>query len=222
MNFSSMQTALARYGFDQSDPLAVWLNAAMHEIEGMFDWPFLECGPVNLVVNAGSNSLVLPSDAVKVMFIFDQDNKAKLKFYNRHKFRRLVQDDADQGLLELYTLTGTNVVQVWRLPLANTNVQVLYQSSAADMVNTTDVPTTVGNGAAWPVMLHFPIVQRAASIGLQAENEEDRAKTAQSEFDAAIMRCMAKFSESELDEPTTVEDAQGYLDDAPLRGIAGW
>src|SRR3974390_2345237 len=97
---------------------------------------------------------------------------------------------------------------------------LIYQAATPDLVNATDIPTTAGN--TWPLQLHNPIIMRAASIALQAENVEDRAKTAQDEFDRALMRCMAKFAEDQLDEPMTVEDAQGYAADMPPRGIAGW
>jgi hypothetical protein len=220
MNFGQMQTALQRYGFDQTDPLAIWLNSAMHEVEGAFDWPWLWEGPINITIAAGANTITFPTDFVKIHSLKDLDHLAKIKFWNRHKFTRLIQDETDTGLIEIYTLIGLNQVQFWRVPVVQTRLMLIYQGSTPDMVNTTDVPITGAQN--WPLMMHYPIVQRAASIALQAENEEERAKTAQDEFDRALLRCMAKFSQEQLDEPSTVEDAQGYSADMPLRGIAGW
>jgi hypothetical protein len=220
MLFQEMQTALMRYGFNDTDPINLWINAAMHEIEGAFDWPWLYEGPVSLVVTAGTNSVTLPTDFVKIHSLKDLDHLAKIKFWNRHKFTRLIQDETDTGLIELYTLVGTNQIQFWRVPVTDTNIMLIYQGSTPDLVNPTDVPTT--GSQQWPVMLHYPIVQRSASIALQAENEEDRAKTAQSEFETALMRCMGKYSEDQLDDADTVEDVQGYGADMPLRGIGGW
>jgi hypothetical protein len=215
-----MQTALERYGFDDSDPLELWINSALHEVEGAFDWPWMYEGPITTVIPAGANNITLPNDFLKVFAIKDLDHLAKIKFWNRHKFTRLIQDETDPGLVELYTLVGTSQIQFWRVPVTDTNIMIIYQATTPDLVNPTDMPVTAGN--TWPAMMHYPIVQRAASIALQAENEEDRAKTAQDEFDRALMRCMGKFSEDQLDEPDTVEDAQGYGSDMPLRGIAGW
>ena len=220
MNLGAMQTALERYGFDVGDPLSTWLNAAMHEIESAFDWPFLEEGPVTLQIPAGSNALVLPGDAIKVISIYDLDHLAKIKYWNRHKFRRMIQDQTDVGLIEIYTLINTATVQVWRVPQIPTNIEVVYQAAVPDMVAQADVPGTPQYQ--WPAMMHYPIVMRAASIALQAENEEDRAKTAQDEYQRSLLACMGKFGERQIDEPETVEDAQGYLSDMPLRGIAGW
>jgi hypothetical protein len=220
MNLGQMQTTLMRYGFDTTDPLTPWLNAAMHDVEASYDWPWMWEGPISLVVPAGSNTVTLPSDFFKVHSVKDLDHLCKLKFWNRHKFTRLIQDETDTGLMEIYTLIGTNQIQFWRVPITPTNIMMIYQAQTYDMVNPGDIPTTSSNP--WPTMLHYPIVMRAASIALQAENEEDRAKTAQDEFDRALLRCMGKFSEDQLDEPDTVEDAQGYGADMPLRGIAGW
>ena len=220
MIFQDMLNALMRYGFDTTDPIQLWVNAAMHEVEGAYDWPWLYATPVPLVVPAGSNTLALPNDFVKMHSLKDLDHLAKIKYWNRHKFTRLIQDETDTGLIELYTLIGTNHIQLWRVPVTPTNVMLIYQAITPDLVNPTDVPTTTGN--VWPTIMHYPIVMRAASLALQAENEEDRAKTAQDEFDKALIRCMGRFGEDQLDEPDTVEDAQGYGSDMPLRGIAGW
>jgi hypothetical protein len=220
VNFQQMQTVLMRYGFDVTDPIQAWINAAMHEVEGAFDWPWAWEGPITMQVAGGANSITLPSDFGKVHSLKDLDHLAKIKFWNRHKFTRLIQDETNPGLIELYTLVGTNQIQFWRVPVVATNIMLIYQATTADLVNPTDVPTTAANQ--WPPMLHYPIVMRAASLALQAENEEDRAKTAQDEFDRALIRCMGKYSEDQLDDPDAVEDSQGYGADMPLRGLAGW
>lgn len=216
-----METALQRYGFDTSDPLAVWLNAAVHDIEAMYDWPFFEEGAYQFVAQAGVQEIALPADFLKVITLWDSDHQCKLQRWDYHKFKRDIQSPLDQGSPEIYTILNLNQIILWRVPLTNTNFELVYQATTADMVNPTDVPTSAG--IAWPNIMHYPIVVRAAATALMAENEEDRAKSALDEFQRMILNCMGKFSERELDEPLTVEDAQGYAGATlPLRGIAGW
>jgi hypothetical protein len=221
MNFASMQTALLRYGFDVNDPVQIWLNAAMHDFEAAFDWPFLEVLPYQTTLNIGANGITLPSDAGKVIYVKDMTNLAKLKYYDRHKFVRVIQDPTDVGQAEVYTLVGTNQLQFWRVLQSATTFEVMYQALCPDMVNPTDVPGTAETP--FPEIVHYAILQCAAAIALQAENEEDRATTALQQYQASLMRFMGKFGERELDEPTTVEDEQGYGSSTmSIGGLGSW
>lgn len=222
MNFASMLTALQRYGFDTTDPIETWLNASMHDLETACDWPFLEEGPTVLTtVPAGQNFIDLPSDASRIITVRDITNLYKLKYWPRRKFTALIQDQTDPGLPEVFTLIGTTQVQIWRIPYTPIAFEVVYEGLTPDLVNPTDVPS---NGTVpWPVATHYPIVVHAAEIALMAENEEDRAQTAQKSYEAMLLRLMAKFNVRQLDEVEAVEDVQGYgADMGPIRGIASW
>lgn len=208
MNLGAMQALVYRYGFDSSDPVTSTLNGAVHEIETMFDWPWLEEGPYNFVLAAATNLVTLPSDFAKVLNLKDVDHQAKLRYWRLNKFKRSIQNELDQGYPSIYTILGTNVIQVYQVPVTSVNMELIYQATTPDMVNSTDVPTT--GTTAWPTYMHFPIVWRTAAVMLQMENEEDRAKTAQEQFERAILSCMARANERELDEVETVEDYQGY------------
>jgi len=220
MLLQDLQRALMRYGFDTTDPLTIWINAAMHIFEASFDWPFLEIMPIQVTVQAGANTLQLPSDCGKVMYVKDMIQFEKLKYYERHKFVRMINDPTDIGLAEVYTLVNTNQMQLWRVLQTTTTFEVMYQGLCPDMVNSTDFPGT--SQTPFPDIVQYAIVQMAAAITLQAENEEDRATTALQQYEQTLLRLMGKFSERELDEPTTVEDAQGYQTDMPIRGLGSW
>jgi hypothetical protein len=209
MNLLEMETVLKRYGFETADPLLAWLNAALKEVESTADWPWLEEGPVEIKVGSGSKTIILPTDIGKIMGVKDITNEFKLVYYDRRKFMRLIFDNTEEGLPEVYTLVGLNAIQIWRVLQSETTFEVLYQGVTPKLTKAEDEPTTGTH--VWPDTTHYPIVMRAASLALQAENEEERAKTAQSEYDAALLRLVGKYcGERELDEPTTVEDAQGY------------
>lgn len=215
MNLEKMEVLLKRYGFDSKDPLIEWINAAMHNVEDDFDWPWLESNVENIKVAQGVNSLVLPGEALKVIGIRDTINLRKLEYYSRHRFMREIQEPAEPGLPEIYTLLNLIEIQLWRVPEAEFNFEVVYQGKTPDLANPTDVPTTLGN--VWPVNTHYPIVQMAAAIALQAENEEERAKNALEQFEKSLERLRKKFGERELDEPETVQDVQGYGGDMRSR-----
>jgi hypothetical protein len=209
LTLSQMQTLIYRYGFDASDPVVSVLNGSMHEIESMFDWSFLEEDLTSFVMSAGNNLVSLPSDFAKVIVLRDTDHLTKLKYYRLSKFKRQGLNEASLGTPVIYTIVGKNIVQVYPTPVTNVNMELVYQGLTPDLVNPTDVPTT--GTTAWPAYMHFPIVWRAAAVMLQMENEEERAKTAQEQFERAILTCMGRDGERELDEVETVEDEQGYM-----------
>lgn len=208
MTLAEMETALKRFGFDSTDPLSIWLNAAMHDVEDSFDWPWLESRVQDIVMPAGSSSLILPDSALKIIFIKDLTNQRKLEYYDRHKFAREISDPAEIGCPEVYTLVDTTSVQIWRVLQEEITYECLFQSATPDLIFPNDEPKTGDNR--WPGNVSYLIVLRAAAFALQAENEEERAKNALEQYQNSLLKLMAKFGERELDEPTTVQDVQGY------------
>lgn len=211
MNFGTMQTALLRYGFDVTDPIATWLNASKNDFAMEADWTFLEEGPVTVTMASG-NTITLPSDIQKIITLKDNTNLCKLEYWSRRKFTRYIRDETETGYPEVYTLVGTNQIQLWRTPTTSINYQVLYQAISPDMVNAGDMP--LSGSTAWPVATHYPLVVRAAAMALMAENEEDRAKVALGEYQSMMTNLLARFTdERELDDVDSVQDVQGYGND---------
>jgi hypothetical protein len=208
MTLEEMKTLLKRYGFDEKDPLTGWINAAMHDLEDDFDWPWLESNVETIKVAPKVNSLVLPAEALKVIGIRDTVNLRKLILWDRHRFMREIQEPAELGLPEIYTLLNTTEIQLWRVPETEITFEVVFQGRTPDLGNPTDVPTTLGN--VWPINAHYPIVMKAAAIALQAENEEERAKNALDQYDKSLEKLRKKFGERDLDEPQTVTDVMQY------------
>src|SRR5437868_514724 len=210
MNLGEMETALKRYGFDAGDPLAIWINAAMHELEGENDWPFLEQPPFAFNATVGVSTYNPVATGFKIYTLRDVDNQRKLVYYDRHKFARDIADTTERGLPEIYTFAGEKI-QLWRVPEKTIAMEMVFQGAALDMKVAADEPTTVGSEAiVWPKDTHYPIVLLAASIALMAENEEERSKVAKAEYEKALMGLKAGYGERELDEPATVQDVQGY------------
>lgn len=202
MLVSEGKTALKRFGFDDSDPLLIWLNEGMHQLEDQHDWPFLQV-VTTIAASAGATTLVFPSALHKVQSIRDVTGKSKLEYLDVSEFEREIQDPTITGYPIFYTITGTETVQLYPTLDIARNFRVVYQEELIDM--TTDGSTMPG-----PTRIHYPTVQYAAAIALQAENEEDRATSAKNEADAAVLRLWRKYSTQERDEPQQVTDVMNY------------
>jgi hypothetical protein len=83
-------------------------------------------------------------------------------------------------------------------------MRVVYHSSRDELVNDTDVPEI-------PKELHYAIVQGAAAIALQAENEEERAQTAEDQFNKSVGRVWSRLAgPAAMDGTSAVRDVMGY------------
>lgn len=204
MLVSEGKTALKRFGFSDEDPLLIWLNAAMRELEEAEDWTFLQLKATFNIV-AGDVAISLPSPPVKLYSIRDMTGKKKLTFMTRSEFEREISDPTVRGAPSTYTTQGSAQVTLYPASDSTRSLQVFYQSEFVDMVN--DVDTMQG-----PTRVHYTIVMLAASIGLHAENEEDRARSI---HDRAVERILAHqsfYSDTQLDEPQQVTDVMSYGD----------
>jgi hypothetical protein len=200
MRLSEMQTALKRYGFDDNDPLTTWLNASLHEFEDSYGWPFLN---IRTTVRTAERDIQfsLPSDFRKMKLIKNLRSEQKLRYYEIHRFEREVEYP-EEGEPEIYTVVG-ETTQVWPSPTREVEYSVVYVRGVPDLSSAEDIPDI-------PVQYHFSVVRGAAWIGLQAENEEDRAAVAYQAWQADVARAMAFYGSQEEDEANTVEDVQGY------------
>jgi hypothetical protein len=202
MLVSDGKTALKRFGADDNDPLLIWLNEGMHQLEDLHAWPFLQKIAIVGTV-AGDATMLLPSALHKVHSIRDTTGKAKLEYKTISEFERVVDDPTATGAPEIYTITGTETIQLYPVVDSTRSFRVVYQEELTEM-------TTDGASMPGPTRIHYPIVQFAAVILLQAENEEDRAVAAKSEAEAAADRLWAKYSSVENDEPQQVTDVMSY------------
>lgn len=203
MLVSAAKTALKAYGFDDNDPLNVWLDAGIHEFEAAYDWPFLQVR-TSVVVAANASALVLPGTAFKVQSIRDTtlNRVHKLKYVDIVGWEDIIDDYAQAGTPTNYTVLAGNTVAIWPVPDASTTFSVIYQDALADTgIDSASMPG--------PSAMHYVMVQQAVPIALQADNEEDRAVSAASIAQGAIQKRIRKYR-ANLDEPRQVRDSMGY------------
>jgi len=206
MNLTDLETAVKRYGFDDSDPISTWVNAAMFDVAAATDWPWLEELLSPIALASGSQLISLPSDLAKIISLRDITNLVKIDYMNRRAFERDIQDPASTGQPQYYTLVGSNNIQIYPTSDGNYNVALYYQREIASLVNPTDVPDM-------PERTHYAIVLGAVRYALIAESEEERAQAAETTYNDALGRLMTFYGMRELDDPAQVQDTAGYGDD---------
>lgn len=206
MQVGDLKTALKRYGFDDNDPLLIWLNAAYHQIEKeRMAWSWLEeLETFNL--NPNTARFTITNNAKRFIKIRDTSDEAQkawagkdLEYWGRSKLLRSAYNLAQTGNPELYTILKRDTLQVWPVPTVQRTLEVWYIKELADLVEDSEEPEV-------PVADHYTIVLGAAAIGLQAENEEDRAVSAQSQFEVELSRMVTADEERQAGEPEYVED----------------
>lgn len=205
MDRTTAQTLLKRYGFDDSDPLNSWLDEGQEMVEDAHDWPFLQyVATINAA--AGASTLVLPSDFFKAQSIRNVTGSSKLSYKDIEGFERDIYDPTATGSPQIYTVTGTQTIQIYPALASDSLFRVVYQRRL-NLVSTLANDGTPLDGDAH---FHYPVVLAAAFTALMAENEEERAQTALGQFDNAIETRWQKYSSVQLDEPEQVVDVMGY------------
>lgn len=203
MQLTELQTLLKRYGFDDKDPITSWLNVGIDWVVDARNWPFLTEG-TTVSLTAGNNGLTLPADARRLITAKCVETHNKLDPMERTEFERTIEDPTVTGPPQLYVATDLTALKVYPTPDASYTMRIFYVKNIDRLVNPTDEPQL-------PVSLHYAIVQAAAAIALQAENEEERAQTAESQFENTIARTWGALSgPASQDEPRTVTDVMGY------------
>jgi len=209
LTLSQLKQGLKRYGFDDSDPLDLWINAALREFENASTWPFLETKAPLMTLAAGDNSVPVPSDFAKVITLRDTNPTSPnaqtyFEYWDRRRFDRDIPNPALTGKPYVYTLINLNEIQVWPVPDTELTLELVYYRTVLDLVQSDDVP-------AIPERWHYTIIRGAAYLALQAENEEERAQTAMAQFNQDIDRAVTYYANRELGEPDQVEDVMNYM-----------
>lgn len=203
MVIGDWRIALKRYGFDSSDPIDVWLNAAYQDFQSDHAWPWARL-ITTVATTPGVSTLSLPSNFSRVFTVRDTAKKDKLTYFDLWRFEREISDMDEVGNPIIYTVHAPNVISVWPVPASAVNLRVVYEKSFAELSDVNPTPDM-------PVRFHYIPIFRAAAIALMAENEEDRSQTAIAEYNAAVEKANSLYAHTELGDEEAVEDVQGYF-----------
>lgn len=208
MTRAELKTALKRYGFDDDDPLDIWINAARNELVSDLPFPVMDA-EASFVTVAGDGNLSdnLPADFLKVIALTDDTDvgdSGSLDYMDYRMFRREIPDRSTQGQPTIFTVRNLNNITVYPVPDRTTTWDLLYQKSVTQLTDDSHVPSEL------PVQFHYPIVPRAAAIGLSAENEEERSEKALNDYLTGKQTIITFFSTRQGGQFESVQDVMNY------------
>jgi hypothetical protein len=209
MLVSELKTALFKYGFNANDPWLQWMNEAYHAIEiERKRWPWLEKEETKELLVAGEGKFVLTSPVKRVVYARDVTKESAtsgegipLQYIPRTEFERKFRNQKATGNPEYFTILGTNEIQVWPVPTETRKIRVVFIKELVDLANEAAEPPI-------PQAFHYCIVMGAAYIALMSENEEERANTAQGQFEAKLQKLVEDDMERQIGEAEFVEEVE--------------
>jgi hypothetical protein len=203
---SEMKTALKRFGYDDSDPLTTWLNAAMHEFEDEFRWTFTELITTG-TLTSGSLTLTVPSTYVRTIALTftspAMEDPLVYITYRDYQQRRADDGGAIPGV-PMYWTKGPGGLIIHPVPDADRGYEHIFRARAADMAVDDDSPAFI------PLEYHYALVEGAAAIALAVDNSEERVADHRSIFEAAMARAAGKYLSRTEGNRDQVRDIQDY------------
>jgi len=188
---SQIKTGVYRYGFDSTDPVLDWINEALTYFVDAFNWPWLYT-EIGGNLNIGASFLSLPADFLTPQAIQIADPGATFGPYDYLRLdSRLgyIEDgfnDNNRGRPCAWTHAEG---KMWFdiAPDLAYNYILYYQKFAPVLLFDSDTPGI-------PTRYHYALVRGAAAVGLDAENQEERANTQLQRFQDIIDRAITKYT----------------------------
>lgn len=181
---STMQTEFQARGFADMTAAADltritrWLNDAMHDIDEMYDWPYLQAS------TSGATPLTI-ADLRKLERVIDTTNHQTLDQAARGEAADWDGDLTTTGSFPLsYYLVGGNIVTLY--PTSVLPVQVLYWKFGADLASAGDAPLM-------PDRFRMAIVDYAVAYGCEDRGDSVGAQSARALGDARVARMAESF-----------------------------
>jgi hypothetical protein len=188
VNLGTMRTAvLTRMGLPSDDALldstslTAFINAALHHIETLHDWRWLEVSEA-VATTAGDNTYALASNYRKTLVDGLTHSDGELV---RHV--PVAQVDVLKGASgppKVYAVYGAELV-LGPNPDATYNLTHRYVKFETDLANDADEPTL-------PVTWHQALVEYAAYLGFRRINSETDAGAALAAFDGWRTKMLAE------------------------------
>lgn len=192
MDFQTMQARVFAAGFDYLNDAGAGLatvkeqiNAAMHDIDGEYPWPYLEA------TAAGAAPLTV-GDLRSVEWVWDSTNERFLDRQDRAQLGVFSGDNLDEaGTPVFWYRTGVATVSVF--PLQSVGLSVRYFRVEPDLVAGTDTPLA-------PARFHPAIVDLAVAYLYRRRGDEGPAQDLQVE----AQRRVDKMRDELVAGPTVV------------------
>jgi hypothetical protein len=135
-----------------------WINDAMHMIDEMEDWPYLQAS------TTGTAPLTI-SDLRKVESVSDAANFVRLRRRSRGELADTYADLTTTGSPSEYYVTGGTTINVYPAN-TSTTLTVTYWKFGSDLTNDTDTPLM-------PDRFRYAIVEYAVATALRDDESQD-------------------------------------------------
>lgn len=139
MDFTTLQTEFFARGHDELNDAGTglarakrWINEAMHEINGMAEWPYLE------TTSSGTAPLTV-SSARHVFSVTNNTTDMNLEYIAKDMLERLYPDTPDTGTPWYWYFNTATQIGVYPADTGST-FEVLYVKNGTDLSAGADVP----------------------------------------------------------------------------------
>lgn len=206
MNIGQIKTSLKKFGFDDTDPLLDWINEANAQFVEAFDWPWLK-QEVTGTLDGGDVLVTIPPastvpDSMSIIVPSGTDDVSVPLTYLPFTEYRDVCISSVRGFPKFWT------------KISDTDYRITPPSSVlyGYVISYTAIAETFTADANTPLIpsrYHYALVRGAAAIGLDTENQEERASTQQERFQEIIDRAMAKYITEHRGRFGRIRDVRG-------------
>jgi hypothetical protein len=188
VNVGQIKTSVKRFGFEDTDPLLDWINEANAQFVEAFDWPWLKKTLFGFLT-PGTNTLPIlpPLSAMPISVVIGVNNSSVPLSYKSFTEFATTTLFTDLGVPRFWTKMSDTQFFVAPIPDQDYGYTMYYTAAAETFTADTDIPLI-------PLRYHFALVRGAAAIGLDTENQEDRAATQQQRFQDIIDRALTYYS----------------------------
>lgn len=187
MNLGVMETAVrSRMGIPTDDamytdtPLDLDINSAIHHIESLFDWPWLEAEETIAAV-AGTDNYAPIATWLRTIALQIGDYPS----LQRIGIEELRAMSASAGRPFFYAV---NREKLWVRPVPAVNTLSFthtYIRTETDLANDADLPLM-------PAIWHQAVVEFAAHLGFRRLKKSQQAQEAKADFDGWVQRMLAR------------------------------
>jgi hypothetical protein len=201
VNLTAITNGIIRFGFDASDPITDWINEAQTEFVESFNWPFM-FGTSSATLTIGSIVVPVPTDFGVARNFFYKSTNSVTAYPVPYRSQLSVEYN-DRNLTETgsprWWVVSANTVSVFPIPDAAYPFQLDYERDTVVLAAGTDVPVI-------PAKYHYALVRGGAAIGLEADNQEDRAATQYEKFHNIIDQAISRYQQPQTGTFSKVRD----------------
>jgi hypothetical protein len=219
VNLGNIKTGVYKFGFTSDDPVVDWANDAYREFLDAFEWPWATIPLLTGSIWAANTPNVeqgalayqtIRSIGMQPPGAAATDDFIPLRYVGIAEFEQTALNPLTPGFPEIFTVYGStdkppvSTVSVYPVPTSNLNYSIGLTNIPLPLSADADVPII-------PTLYHYALVRGAAAVGLESDNQEERANTQRQRFMETIDKAIMKYSPGKHGTKfSTVRNTAGY------------